>query len=104
MAAFFGRGDRLDLAEQPLDQRLRHGESCTRAVRVVILRVSFQVNDRLQDIGFSVQGPKNEPVCEPGAADGAELLCEWLSGDPSDVRVMVTNRSASAVMLTFFHD
>lgn len=61
-------------------------------------------SDRVQDIGFSVQGPRNEPVCEPAAAEGAELLCEWVSGDPSDVRVMVTNRSSSAVMLTFFHD
>ncbi len=60
-------------------------------------------SDRLQDIAFSVQNPKNEPVCEPTAA-GPELLCEWVSGDPSDVRVMVTNRGANAVMLTFFHD
>jgi hypothetical protein len=60
-------------------------------------------SDRLQDIGFSVQGPKNELLCEPAPA-GAELLCEWVSGDTPDVRVVVTNRSANAVMLTFFHD
>jgi hypothetical protein len=60
-------------------------------------------SDRMQDIAFSVQGPKNEALCEPAPA-GAELLCEWVSGDAPDVRVTVTNRSANAVMLTFFHD
>lgn len=60
-------------------------------------------SDRMQDIGFSVQGPRDEALCEPAPA-GAELLCEWVSGDKPDVRVLVTNRSANAVMLTFFHD
>jgi hypothetical protein len=60
-------------------------------------------SDRLQDIAFSVRGPRDEPLCEPAASAG-ELLCEWVSGDSQDVRVVVTNRSASAVMLTFFHD
>ncbi|RYF43782.1 MAG: hypothetical protein EOO25_01985 [Comamonadaceae bacterium] len=60
-------------------------------------------SDRVQDIAFSVQGPRNEPLCEPAPA-GAELLCEWVSGETPDVRVVVTNRSSNAVMLTFFHD
>lgn len=60
-------------------------------------------SDRMQDIAFSVQGPRNESLCEPLPA-GAELLCEWVSGDAPDVRVVVTNRSTNAVMLTFFHD
>jgi hypothetical protein len=60
-------------------------------------------SDRMQDIAFSVQGPKNELLCEPASA-GAELYCEWVSGETPDVRVVVTNRSADAVMLTFFHD
>lgn len=60
-------------------------------------------SDRMQDVAFSVQGPRNEALCEPAPA-GAELLCEWVSGDTPDVRVVVTNRSANAVMLTFFHD
>jgi hypothetical protein len=60
-------------------------------------------SDRMQDIAFSVHGPRNEPLCEPATA-GAEMLCEWVSGDAPDVRVVVTNRSANAVMLTFFHD
>lgn len=60
-------------------------------------------SDRMQDIGFSVQGPKDEALCEPAQA-GSEMLCEWVSGDKPDVRVVVTNRSANAVMLTFFHD
>lgn len=61
------------------------------------------ISDRLQDIGFSVQGPKNERVCDPAQA-GGELFCEWVTSDTPDVRVVMTNRSASAVMLTFFHD
>ena len=60
-------------------------------------------SDRVQDIAFSVQGPKNEPLCEPAQAEG-ELLCEWVSGETPDVRVVVTNHSANAVMVTFFHD
>ena len=60
-------------------------------------------SDRVEDIVFSVQGPRNEPLCEPATA-GSEVLCEWTSGEAPDVRVMVTNRSANAVMLTFFHD
>ncbi|RYF37709.1 MAG: hypothetical protein EOO25_18635 [Comamonadaceae bacterium] len=60
-------------------------------------------SDRMQDIAFSVQGPQNQPLCEPAPA-GAELLCEWVSGEVPDVRVVVTNRSSNAVMLTFFHD
>lgn len=60
-------------------------------------------SDRMQDIAMSVHGPSMEPLCEPAPA-GSELLCEWISGDKPDVRVVVTNRSANAVMLTFFHD
>ena len=60
-------------------------------------------SDRVQDIAFSVQGPKSEPLCEPAQA-GGELLCEWVSGETPDVRVVVTNHSTNAVMLTFFHD
>lgn len=60
-------------------------------------------SDRMQDVALTIQGPKGDPVCEPAPADG-ELLCEWVSGDPSEVRAVVTNRSASAVMVTFFHD
>ncbi|WP_198509129.1 hypothetical protein [Acidovorax sp. 69] len=60
-------------------------------------------SDRMQDIAFSVKGPRNEPLCEPAQA-GGELLCEWISGEAPDVRVVVTNLSTNAVMLTFFHD
>lgn len=60
-------------------------------------------SDHMQDIALSVQGPKSEPLCEP-AHSGGELMCEWMSGDVPDVRVVVTNRSANAVLLTFFHD
>lgn len=60
-------------------------------------------SDRMQDIALSVKGPKNEALCEPAQA-GGELLCEWVSGEAPDVRVVVTNLSANAVMLTFFHD
>jgi hypothetical protein len=59
--------------------------------------------DRMEDVAVSVQGARNEPLCEPSAA-GSELLCEWITGDAPDVRVTVTNRSANAILLTFFHD
>lgn len=60
-------------------------------------------SDQLQDVALSVRGPKGEPLCEPAAA-GGELLCEWVSGETPDVVAVVTNRAASAVMVTFFHD
>lgn len=60
-------------------------------------------SDRMQDIALSVQGPRNEPLCEPAPGEG-ELLCEWVSGETPDVRAVVTNHSTNAVMLTFFHD
>lgn len=61
-------------------------------------------SDRMQDIAFSVKGAKNESLCEPAQASG-EMLCEWvMPGEAPDVRVVVTNHSTTAVMLTFFHD
>ncbi|TWO69794.1 hypothetical protein FN976_18420 [Caenimonas sedimenti] len=60
-------------------------------------------SDRMQDIDFTVQGAREERLCEPAVA-GGEKFCEWVSGTPADVKVVVTNRSAQAVMLTFFHD
>ena len=59
--------------------------------------------ERMEDIGVTVQGARNEPQCET-TAGGSELLCEWITGDAPDVRVTVTNRSANAILLTFFHD
>lgn len=59
-------------------------------------------SDSMQDIAFSVQGPQDERLCEPAQAD-AEMVCEWVAPAP-DVKVVVTNRSPNAVMLTFFHD
>ncbi|MBC5763405.1 hypothetical protein [Ramlibacter albus] len=60
-------------------------------------------SDRLQDVALSIRGPRGEPLCEPAPAP-AELLCEWDSADSSEVRAVVTNRSANAVLVTFFHD
>lgn len=60
-------------------------------------------SDQPEDVGFSVRGARGEALCEPRPA-GPDLLCEWVSGDTPDVRVVVTNRSPTAVMLTFFHD
>jgi hypothetical protein len=60
-------------------------------------------SDRVEDIAFSVQGPRDERLCEP-TNSGGELLCEWMPREIPDVRVVVTNNSTNAVMLTFFHD
>lgn len=110
----------LALIEESMTVRRRRGTVIGPQVRPMLVRalktspilLSYKqgqraffgiASDRIQDIVFSVLGSKNETLCEPAPA-GGELLCEWVSGEASDVQVVLTNRSTNAVMLTFFHD
>ena len=60
-------------------------------------------SNRIEDLNISIENSKGENICKP-VFRGSELICELTTTDNADVRVQLTNRSAVANMITFFHD
>lgn len=103
LAARRGRGTLIGPQVQPLLMGARASKPIALSYKPGQKAFFGITSEQAEDVGFSVRGARGEPLCEPRAA-GPDLMCEWVSGDTPEVRVVVTNNSASAVMLTFFHD
>lgn len=103
LAARRARGALIGPQVQPLMMGARDTRRITLSYQPGQKAFFGVTSDQTDELGVSVQGPGGEPLCEPRPI-GLDLLCEWTSREAPEVRVVVTNRSPTAVMLTFFHD
>jgi hypothetical protein len=103
LAARRGRGTLIGPQVQPMLMPARDSKPIVLSYKPGQKAFFGITGEQTEDVAFSVRGPRGELLCEPRPA-GPDLLCEWVSGETAEVRVVVTNRSPTAVMLTFFHD